>query len=363
MVNQYADGDWKISALNSTTDATRHVGAGRKRREEKPGRTVVVIHPSTSSRSNEQRRAAVDQRKGKPPEKRKGKPPAQSSQAKGKMPYARRAYIPQEQAEEDPAPQVAYNSTLKDHFKPDVTEGKTGILSRKTRKLLCTGLEQNQVQEYAMKASLMNRLTKCTRYILAVTTLASLFEPSIGRVTEFVNPCMDACHVTADWKNETMQIYKDLDPSLSMMYVPYGADDTPEPQYMTELIENLTSRKILIIDTRHSMRWEQRCVDPVVQCNGDVSFFTNDEDLRQRITHWFNNADGNVPRSVDDIASEDFLESLTYFVEESKLDALTSYAFAGTEEDQAEPPDPDIKPIDAEDEGGTQNLDDGGRLA
>ena len=94
------------------------------------------------------------------------------------------------------------------------------------------------------------------------------------------------------------------------------------------------------------MRWEQRCVDPVVQCKGDASFFTNDEDLRQRITHWFNNADSNVPRSVDDVTSEDFLESIKHFAEESKLDALTSYAFAGTEEDQAEPPDVNI-PIDA----------------
>jgi hypothetical protein len=69
---QYADEEWKIfkvnEPLNSTTETTRHIGKGKSRREEKPERTVVVIHPTSSTRSNEQRRAAVDQRKGKPPE-------------------------------------------------------------------------------------------------------------------------------------------------------------------------------------------------------------------------------------------------------------------------------------------------------
>jgi hypothetical protein len=83
---QHADEEWKLlqvnEALNSTTNAIRYVG--RQKKEEKPARTVFVIHPSSSSRSNVQRRAAVDQRKGKPAEKGKGKPPGPYSKAEGR---------------------------------------------------------------------------------------------------------------------------------------------------------------------------------------------------------------------------------------------------------------------------------------
>jgi hypothetical protein len=58
---------------------------------------------------------------------------------------------------------------------------------------------------------------------------------------------MNACHATPQWKDEVMSAYRELDPSLAVVYVPYQADELPEPEPMQEVIWNL--EKVLIIDT------------------------------------------------------------------------------------------------------------------
>jgi hypothetical protein len=132
-----------------------------------------------------------------------------------------------------------------------------------------------------------------------------------------------------------MSIYRGLDPSLSLVYVPYDADEMPESKPMSGLIEDLMktyNQKILVIDMHHSTRWEQGDLDPI-RCRGDASFYMNDGRLSDKIKVWFNTTNSGVPRSVDDVTSEDFLEAIEFFAEESQLDALSSYAFAGREED------------------------------
>jgi hypothetical protein len=85
--------------MNATATMTKHIG--KNKIEQKPERTVVVIHPS-ATRTNTERRAAVDQHEGKAVEKGKGKS-GSSSQGKGSRPSRPQAYI----AVEDPSQQVA----------------------------------------------------------------------------------------------------------------------------------------------------------------------------------------------------------------------------------------------------------------
>ena len=50
---------------------------------------------------------------------------------------------------------------------------------------------------------------------------------------------------------------------------------------------------------------------------------------------------------MDNLTDEDFLDALKYYGEEVvKLDQLCNYAFAGTEEDEAEPPDLSLPSLD-----------------
>ena len=133
-----------------------------------------------------------------------------------------------------------------------------------------------------MKACLSNKVPTMTKVLLSITAVACTMELVIGRVSEFVNPGPNGSHVTQDWQDSAMGVCRAIYLALVLVYVPYQNDCIPESAKATDMINGLVliyDRIVLVFDTHHSCRWDQRGLDPV-RCLGDVSFHTNDTYFR-----------------------------------------------------------------------------------
>ena len=124
-------------------------------------------------------------------------------------------------------------------------------------------------------------------------------------------------------------------------YIPFQDDD------MERLVEicslelfllqnlNMNDKVIIIADTRHTQRWSERNVDPML-CNGDLAFFCNCPATLESLRLWAHEHTPGIPRNVEDLEAVEFADVVGPIAEDHHLTRCAQVCFTGTEEDQAE---------------------------
>ena len=98
---------------------------------------------------------------------------------------------------------------------------------------------------------------------------------------------------------------------------------------------NAHDKVIIIADTRHTQRWSERQVDPML-CQGDLAFFCNCLVTLEHMRLWAHESTPGIPRNVNDLEIFEFADLLGAIAEDQHLTRCAQVCFTSTEEDQAE---------------------------
>ena len=91
----------------------------------------------------------------------------------------------------------------------------------------------------------------------------------------------------------------------------------------------------IIADTRHTQRWSERKVDPML-CKRDLAFFCNCLVTLENLRLCAHERTPGIPRNVGDLETAQFVDVLDAIAEDQHLTRCAQVCFTGTEEDQAE---------------------------
>ena len=98
---------------------------------------------------------------------------------------------------------------------------------------------------------------------------------------------------------------------------------------------NMNDKVAIIADTRHTQRWSDRKVDPML-CNGDLAFFCKCPATLESLRLWAHERTLRIPRNVEDLETVEFADVFGAIAENHHLTRCAQVCFTGTEEDQAE---------------------------
>ena len=91
---------------------------------------------------------------------------------------------------------------------------------------------------------------------------------------------------------------------------------------------------VIIAGTRHTQRWSQSEVDPVL-CNGDLAFFCNCPVTLESLRLLAHERTLRIPRNVEDLETVEFADVVGAIAEDHYLTPCAQENFTGTEEDQS----------------------------
>ena len=98
---------------------------------------------------------------------------------------------------------------------------------------------------------------------------------------------------------------------------------------------NMNDKVIIIADTRHTQRWSEREVDPML-CNGDLAFLCNCPSTLESLRLWAHERAPGIPRNVEDLETVEFADVFGAIAEDHHLTRYAKVCFKCTEEDQVE---------------------------
>ena len=118
--------------------------------------------------------------------------------------------------------------------------------------------------------TIMNMVTPATEArVMAVVHFSKIFEPG-----------KNGLQLTDDSVTRLRNEFATNDPIVVFSYIPYQDDDMERLVEMCSLEMfllqnvNVNDKVIIITDTRHTLRWSEGKVDPML-CKGDLAFFCN----------------------------------------------------------------------------------------
>ena len=93
---------------------------------------------------------------------------------------------------------------------------------------------------------------------------------------------------------------------------------------------NMNDKVLIIADTRHTQRWSERRVDPML-CNGDLAFFCNCPATLESWRLWAHERTPSIPRNVEDLETVEFADVLGAIAEDHHLTRCAQVCFTGTQ--------------------------------
>ena len=138
-------------------------------------------------------------------------------------------------------------------------------------------------------------------------------------------------------KNE----FATTDPNVIFSHAPFLDDDMEKLVEMCSLeiylLHNVNANDtvIIIVDTRHTQRWSEREVDPML-CNGDLAFFCSYPVTLETLRLWAHKRTLDIPRNVEGLVTVEFADELGAIAEDHRSTRCAQVCFTGSEEDQVE---------------------------
>ena len=115
-------------------------------------------------------------------------------------------------------------------------------------------------------------------YMLISGTEASMM--AVGHCTKILDPGKNGLQLTDYFVIRLKNEFASNEPNVVFSYIPFQDDDVERFVEMCSLERyllhnvNMNDKVIIIADTRHTQRWSERTVNPML-CNGDLAFFCN----------------------------------------------------------------------------------------
>ena len=126
------------------------------------------------------------------------------------------------------------------------------------------------------------------------------------------------------------------DPNVIFTYIPFQDDDTERPAEVCSLgmflLQNVNAndKVIVIAETRHTQRWSERELDPML-CEGGLAFFCNCLVTLGNLRLWAHARTLCIPHEVGDLETVEFADVLGAIAEEQHLTRCAQVCFTGTE--------------------------------
>ena len=227
-------------------------------------------------------------------------------------------------------------------FSPDLYKDKRVTLNKR---------QKNEISNRAAfvtetNETLWNLLTTNTiphgrtiMYMVTPATEAS--KMAVGHFSKIFDPGKNGLQLTDDSAMNLVNEFASNDPNVIFSCVPFQDDDMKRLVEMcsleTYLIhnENMNDKVMIIADTRHTQRWSERGVDPMLR-NGDLAFCSNCITTLEGLRLWARERTPGIPRNVEDLETVDFADVFGAIAEDLHLTRCAQICFAGTEEDEAE---------------------------
>ena len=175
-------------------------------------------------------------------------------------------------------------------------------------------------------------------YMVTPATEASMI--AVGHFANIFDPGKNGLQLTDDSVTRLDNEFAMNDPNVIFSYIPFQDDDTERLVEMCSLemllLQNVNANKVTIIaDTRHTQRWSDCKVDPML-CKRDLAFFCSCTVTLENLRLWAHERTSGIPRNVDDLETVEFADVLGAIAEEQHLTRCAQVCFTVDEEDQAE---------------------------
>ena len=150
-------------------------------------------------------------------------------------------------------------------------------------------------------------------YMVTPATEAS--KMAVGHFTKIFDLGKNGSQFTDDLVMRLKNEFASNDPNFIFSYVPFQDDDMERPVEMclfeTDLLHNvnMNDKVIIIADTRHTQRWSERGVGPML-CNGDLAFFSDCATTLEGLRLWAHERTPGIQRNVKDLETVEFADVL-----------------------------------------------------
>ena len=176
-------------------------------------------------------------------------------------------------------------------------------------------------------------------YMVTPATEAS--KMAVSHLSKILDLGKNGLQLTDDFVMRLKSEFASNDPNAIVPCVPFQDDDMERPVEMclfeTYLLHNLNmnDKVIIIADTRHTQRWSERGVGPML-CNGDLAFFSDSATTLEGSRLWAHERTPGIQRNVEDLEAVEFADVLGAIAEDQHLTRCAQVCFTCAEENQAE---------------------------
>ena len=129
-----------------------------------------------------------------------------------------------------------------------------------------------------------------------VTPATEASKIAFGHFSRMFDPGKNGLQLTDDFVMRLKDEFASNDPNVIFSYVPFQDDDVERLVEMCSLKTYLQHN--VSADTRHTRRWSERGVDPML-CNGGLAFFTNCTTTLESLRLWAHERTPGIQRNVD----------------------------------------------------------------
>ena len=174
---------------------------------------------------------------------------------------------------------------------------------------------------------------------MTLATEASMM--AVGHFAKICGPGKNGQQLTDDSVTRFKTEFATNGPNVVFSYIPFQDDDTERlvdtcsPEMFLVQNVNVNDRVIIITNTRHTQRWSEREIDPLL-CTEDLAFFCNCLVTLENLRLWAHERTPGIPRNVEALETVEFVDVLDAIAEDQHLTRCAQVCFTGTEEDQAE---------------------------
>ena len=141
-------------------------------------------------------------------------------------------------------------------------------------------------------------------YMVTPATEASVM--AVEHFSKIFDPGKSGQQLTDDSVTRLQNEFAANDPNVFFSYVPFSDDDTERLAEVCSLemflLQNMdvSDKVIIIADTRHTLRWSERKINPTL-CKGDLAFFCHCPTTQENLRLWAHERTPGIPRNGDDL--------------------------------------------------------------
>ena len=191
-------------------------------------------------------------------------------------------------------------------FSPDLHKDKRVMLNKRQKNEISNSAavitETNQI----MWSLLTNTIPHGRTIMYVVTPATEASMTAVGHFSRMFDLKKNGQQLTDDSVTRLKNEFATNDPNVVFSCITFQDDDINRFVEMCSLEmfllqnANASDNVIITADTRHTQRWSEREVDPML-CKGDLAFFCNCPVTLESLRLWAHESTLGIPRNAEDL--------------------------------------------------------------